>query len=96
MTLEVTLRNLNVMPAQAGIHDFLQQTSGGSLSRGFRGAPRGAFAGMTGLVGQSPWRLVLIPEDLGDDSSRRSSGIARGDGGAAARKKDSYTKGHFQ
>ncbi len=47
MALEVTLGNFNVMPAQAGIHDFLQQVTVGSLSREFRGAPCGAFAGMT-------------------------------------------------
>ena len=38
----------------------------------------------------------VIPCDIGDDSSPMSQGIARGAGAAAARQKDSYTKGHSQ
>jgi hypothetical protein len=58
MALEVPLGNFNVMPAQAGIHDFLQQAAVGSLSRGSRGAPRVPYTGMTGLVGQRLCGLV--------------------------------------
>jgi len=49
MTLEVTLGNFNVMPAQAGIHDFSSANCRWIVKSWIP-----AFAGMTGLVGQSP------------------------------------------
>jgi hypothetical protein len=54
MTLEVALGNFKVMPAQGGIHDFY---SASCRWIGKSWIP--AFAGMTGLVGQSPRHLVL-------------------------------------
>ncbi len=39
---------------------------------------------------------LAMTKGLFNGSSPMASGIARGDGGAAAREKDSYTKGHFQ
>jgi hypothetical protein len=45
MALEVTLVNFNVMPAQAGIHDFYSASCRWIVQSWIP-----AFAGMTGLV----------------------------------------------
>jgi hypothetical protein len=57
MALEVTLGNFNVMPAQAGIHDFSSASCSWTVKSWIP-----AFAGMTDLVGQSPGYLVLKPD----------------------------------
>jgi hypothetical protein len=49
MTLEVPLGYFNVMPAQAGIHDFSSAICNWIVKSWIP-----AFAGMTGWVGQSP------------------------------------------
>jgi hypothetical protein len=51
--LEVTLSNFNVMPAQAGIHDFSSASRTWIVKSWIP-----AFAGMTGFVGQSLCGLV--------------------------------------
>jgi hypothetical protein len=48
MALEVTLGNITVMPAQAGIHDFSSASCRWIVKSWIP-----AFAGMTGLVDQS-------------------------------------------
>jgi hypothetical protein len=53
MALEVTLGNFNVMPARAAIHDFSS-----AICRWIAKSWIPAFAGMTGLVGQSLRGLV--------------------------------------
>jgi hypothetical protein len=49
MTLEVILGNFNVVPSQDGIHDFSS-----AICRWIAKSWIPAFAGMTGLAGQSP------------------------------------------
>ena len=68
--------------------DYTQASSdfGGSkpmtigISRGFRGAPLGAFAGMTGLMGQSLCCLIRgrgRPAMLARKYAERESGLTR-------------------
>jgi hypothetical protein len=53
MVLEVTLGNCNVMPSKDGIHDFSSASCKWIVKSWIP-----AFAGMTGLVGQSLCGLV--------------------------------------
>ena len=56
MTLQVTLGNFNVMPAQAGIHDFSS-----AICRWIVKSWIPAFAGMTGFGGSKPMTIGISP-----------------------------------
>jgi hypothetical protein len=58
-----------VMPAKAGIHDFSVSATkaldpGAKKSRGCRGAPSGAFAGMTGFFGRHSQTFTSLAGQL--------------------------------